>query len=198
MRVLSRCQKKRIWHNTHTHTHARELPFICLYLPFVIKRKTTIHAKCTNKAFKQKVKVQFGLRPNTTLRPLVVLLHRWRKQQQHSLFQLAALCSGCAATQAEWEREGAGGQSQAANKQNKCVFAVRGPTNEQNNKTQSLNAKQVFLVCSFPPPWPKPKAQARHSHRPHTYIDMHTHTHIYGARKQRLKTKQRQQLSLLL
>lgn len=74
---------------------------------------------------------------------------------------------------------GGGGQRQAANKQNKCVFAVRGPTNEQNNKTQSLNAKQVFLVCSFPPPWPKPKAQARHSHRPHTYIDIHTHTHTY-------------------
>lgn len=77
------------------------------------------------------------------------------------------------------ERGSGGGQRQAANKQNKCVFAVRGPTNEQNNKTQSLNAKQVFLVCSFPPPWPKPKAQARHSHRPHTYIDMHTHTHTH-------------------
>lgn len=173
MRVLSRCQKKRIWHNTHTHTHARELPFICLYLPFVFKRKTTIHAKCTNKAFKQKVKVQFGLRPNTTLRPLVVMLHRWRKQQQqqHSLFQLAALCSGCAATRAEWERGGGGGGGRGkrrTNKTNVCsLFEV-----QQTNKTTKHNHWTLnrFFSCAV-------FRLLGQSQRPkHGTVIAHTHT----------------------
>lgn len=79
------------------------------------------------------------------------------------------LPTGCAVPRREREAE-----AEATGEQTKqmCVRSVRGPTNEQNNKTQSLNAKQVFLVCSFPPPWPKPKAQATAQSSP-------THTQTY-------------------
>lgn len=88
------------------------------------------------------------------------------------------LPTGCAVARREREVE-----AEATGEQTKqmCVRSVRGPTNEQNNKTQSLNAKQVFLVCSFPPPWPKPKAQATAQSSP-------THTQTV-ARKQWLKNK---------
>lgn len=158
----------------HTHTHTQ----FCLYLSFVIKRKTTIHVKCTNKAFKQKVKVQFSLRPNTTLRPLVVvMLHRWRKQQQqHSLFQLAALCRG------ERERQR---QRQQANKQNKCVFALFEV--QQTNKTTKHNhwtLNRFFSCAVFRLLGQSQRPKPQRSHRPH----IHRHTQTV-ARKQWLKNK---------
>lgn len=118
---------------THTHTqpHVRA---ICN------QRKNNYKRKCTNTAFKQKVKVQFGLRPNT-LRLLLLFCCIDEESSSIHSSQLA-LCAACRVQQTKH-------------------MCVRCSEIQQTNKTQPLNAKQVFLVCSFPPPWPKPKPKAQ-------------------------------------
>lgn len=156
-------KQKHLWHNAHEYTRTHTHIHINMYVPFAIKGKTTINVNVQIKHLSKKWKFNLVCAQNTLRSLVVVMLHRRRKQQQqqkqqHSLFPTGSeRCLSCL-----WHG--------ACNKHNKCVFICCSEV-QQTNKTQSLNAKQVFLVCSFPPPWPKPKAQAQSS-------PTNTHTHI--------------------